>query len=101
MVNFFHPSAKLIKKTRIGSKVKKIYDAPQTPYQRVLAADGIPDKEKNRLKGKGIRSAGIHHAPAAVEKNTKNAAEDDDFDNSILIFSAPNLTIYNTIAEDE
>ena len=35
--NFFLPSVKLVKKVRIGSKVKRIYDAPRTPLQRVCA----------------------------------------------------------------
>ena len=34
--NYFQPSVKLVKKVRIGSKVKKKYDLPQTPYQRAL-----------------------------------------------------------------
>jgi hypothetical protein len=34
--NYFQPSVKLVKKIRIGSKVRKKYDAPQTPYQRLL-----------------------------------------------------------------
>ena len=33
--NFFQPSVKLIKKIRIGSKIKRIYDKPQTPFQRL------------------------------------------------------------------
>lgn len=36
--NFFQPSVKLLKKVRIGSRLKRVYDAPQTPWQRVLAA---------------------------------------------------------------
>lgn len=35
--NFFQPSVKLLKKIRIGSKLKRVYDAPKTPWQRVLA----------------------------------------------------------------
>ncbi len=35
--NFFCPSVKLVEKKRIGSKYKKRYDDPQTPYQRLLA----------------------------------------------------------------
>jgi len=34
-MNFFLPSVKLIKKIRIGSKIKKIYDLPITPFQRL------------------------------------------------------------------
>ncbi|HZX14544.1 MAG TPA: transposase, partial [Thermodesulfobacteriota bacterium] len=34
--NYFQPVMKLKEKTRIGSRVKKRYDKPKTPYQRVL-----------------------------------------------------------------
>lgn len=33
--NLFQPSVKLVKKVRVGSKVKRLYDAPKTPFQRV------------------------------------------------------------------
>jgi hypothetical protein len=33
--NLFQPSVKLVKKVRVGSRVKRLYDAPQTPFQRV------------------------------------------------------------------
>ena len=32
-INFFQPSVKCIEKKRIGSKIKKIYDIAQTPYE--------------------------------------------------------------------
>lgn len=35
MQNLFQPSVKLIRKERIGSKLKRIYDKPKTPFQRV------------------------------------------------------------------
>ena len=38
-VNFFQPSMKLSKKSRDGSKVKKLYDIAQTPYQRLVKSD--------------------------------------------------------------
>ena len=50
LVNFFYPSAKLVKKTRTGSKVRRIYDDPQTPYHRVLASESVSDEVKARLK---------------------------------------------------
>lgn len=37
-LNFFRPVRKLVSKRRVGSTVVKHYDAPQTPYQRLLAA---------------------------------------------------------------
>ena len=48
-VNFFHPSVKLISKTRIGSKVKKTYDSPQTPYQRIMASKQVSVADKEHL----------------------------------------------------
>lgn len=40
----------MIEKTRIGSKVTKKYDRPQTPYQRILAHSSIPEANKERLR---------------------------------------------------
>ncbi len=34
--NFFQPSVKLLKKVRIGSKLKRVYEDPKTPFERVL-----------------------------------------------------------------
>ena len=48
--NFFQPSMKLIEKTRIGSKVKKKYDTPKTPYQRVLESPFVSEEVKEELK---------------------------------------------------
>jgi hypothetical protein len=36
--NLFLPSVKLVRKTRVGSKLKRVYDSPRTPFQRVCAA---------------------------------------------------------------
>jgi hypothetical protein len=49
-VNFFQPVMKLIQKTRIGSKVRKKYDKPQTPYQRVLTSSLVPETMKQPLR---------------------------------------------------
>ena len=35
--NLFLPSMKLIRKVRVGSKLKRLYDKPQTPLERLLA----------------------------------------------------------------
>jgi hypothetical protein len=48
--NFFQPTMKLVEKTRIGSKVIKRYDKPQTPYQRVLASADVPEDRKELLR---------------------------------------------------
>jgi hypothetical protein len=35
LLNLYLPSVKLVKKTRMGSKLRRVYDAPQTPLERV------------------------------------------------------------------
>ncbi len=47
--NFFRPVRKLLSKRRVGSKVLKRYDAPQTPYQRVLAAGVLTPAQQQTL----------------------------------------------------
>ena len=50
LVNFRYPSVKLIKKTRYGSKVRRVYDQLQTPYQRMLQSRAVDAEVKARLK---------------------------------------------------
>jgi hypothetical protein len=38
--NCFLPSVKLVKKVRVGSRVRRRYDRPQTPLERVVASSG-------------------------------------------------------------
>ena len=40
MMNLFQPSVKLQRRVRVGSRVRRLYDAPQTPLDRVAASDG-------------------------------------------------------------
>jgi hypothetical protein len=37
-LNLYQPSVKLVKKTRVGSKLRRVYDAPQTPLERVASS---------------------------------------------------------------
>ena len=48
--NFFQPTMKLKSKERFGSRVKKSYEDPQTPYQRVLASSSVCEADKLKLK---------------------------------------------------
>lgn len=48
-INFFQPSVKCIEKKRIGSKIKKVYDIAQTPYERVLAHPKTSPQTKEML----------------------------------------------------
>jgi hypothetical protein len=50
LINFFYPSMKLREKIRIGARVKKRYDVPKTPYQRVLDSPFIDEENKKKLR---------------------------------------------------
>ena len=43
--NLFLPSVKLARKERIGSRLRRHYEAPQTPFQRVVASS-VADPER-------------------------------------------------------
>jgi len=47
--NFFMPSVKLIRKTRVGSKIIKTHDKPKTPVQRLLESEHISQQTKDLL----------------------------------------------------
>jgi len=47
--NFFNPSAKLLTKERVGSKTRKKYDKPKTPYQRLTESDELTEYTKAQL----------------------------------------------------
>jgi hypothetical protein len=50
--NFFLPSQKLLRKNRIGSQIKKEYDDPRTPCERVLESPDISEESKNYLRSR-------------------------------------------------
>jgi hypothetical protein len=47
--NYFLPTMKLVKKERVGSRIKKTYDQPKTPYRRVLGSTFVTAAQKRRL----------------------------------------------------
>jgi transposase InsO family protein len=49
LLNYFYPCQKLVSKERLGSKVKKTYDKPQTPFDRAVSDVGLPKELKNTL----------------------------------------------------
>jgi hypothetical protein len=61
--NYFQPVMKLVSKERSGAKVKKTYDRPQTPYQRLLASTTTSKAIRKRLQ---IEYATLN--PAALKR---------------------------------
>ncbi len=49
--NLFLPSVKLVRKLRVGSRVRRVYDRPQTPLERVLACP-----EADPVKGAHLKA---------------------------------------------
>ena len=64
--NFFIPCMKLIKKERVGSRYRKKYDHPRTPYDRILEV--VSEAEKRRLKD---RKAALN--PIALKKKIEES----------------------------
>lgn len=48
-VNFFQPVMKLVRKTRHGAKVHKVYDTARTPYQRLLEFGVLTEATQQEL----------------------------------------------------
>jgi uncharacterized protein YllA (UPF0747 family) len=61
--NHFQPVMKMIEKTRVGSRVKKKYDKPRTPYQRVL--DFSPGEEGRK---EALRKEHVKLNPAELKR---------------------------------
>ena len=54
--NLFLPSVKLARKERVGSRLRRRYEAPQTPWQRIAPS---PQADPQRLGGLGKERARI------------------------------------------
>ena len=48
--NFLQPVMKLASKERIGGRVKRKYDVPQSPYQRLMESDQVSEETKRGLE---------------------------------------------------
>jgi len=53
--NFFLPSVKLVRKERVGSRVRRRYDAPRTPLERVLACPELSPAVATQLRQQQAR----------------------------------------------
>lgn len=54
--NLFLPSVKLLRKVRVGSKLKRLYDKPQTPFERISVCPGakIPPSSQHLKSSRGL-----------------------------------------------
>jgi len=49
-VNCFQPSFKLLRKERVGARVRKIYSPPETPAARLLTSEHVSESSKEKLR---------------------------------------------------
>jgi hypothetical protein len=54
-VNYFHPSFKLLGKERKGAKVKRSYEQPATPCERLLRHSSIDEEIKEQLRSQRVQ----------------------------------------------
>ncbi|MDR1308181.1 MAG: transposase [Treponema sp.] len=50
LLNYFLPTVKLVDKQRVGAKVRKVYDKPRSPYQRLMASLDLSEEVKAELE---------------------------------------------------
>jgi len=48
--NLFLPSVKLVRKVRVGARIRRVYDRPQTPFERVQACPEADPGQVARLQ---------------------------------------------------
>ncbi|MDR2433598.1 MAG: hypothetical protein LBD47_03410, partial [Treponema sp.] len=80
LLDYFLPVIKLVDKIRGGSKVRKVYDKPASPYRRLLASPDLSDAVKAELTRRYERynpvllQQEVHRAvDALMEQNRQKA----------------------------
>lgn len=76
--NFFLPTMRLKEKVRDGAKVTRRYEAPVTPYRRVLASPHVPDARKAGLRRlyASLNPAQLHRQIVAIQTELIRAAKE-------------------------
>lgn len=81
--NFFKPQRRCFKKERIGSRIKKLYDQPQTPYQRIFKEELLTKKQKEKLKNI-YKSLNPIHLQKEIIKLQNILLEDDKIKKELI-----------------
>jgi transposase InsO family protein len=66
--NLFLPSVKLVRKVRVGSRIRRVYDRPQTPFERVCACPGADPAKVAHLAALRAQQDPFSLATAIEEK---------------------------------
>lgn len=71
LVNFFEPSAKLVRKITLDGKTRKHYDTAKTPYRRALESEHLGPEAKAKLTAKflTLNPVSLRNRLVQVKKN--------------------------------
>jgi len=69
-LNFFMPTFKLIQKERMGSKIRKRYETPKTPYERLMESSSLSIEQKQKLQAQ-YEGLDPFELKLQIEKNLK------------------------------
>jgi len=74
--NFFLPTIKLLRKTRVQGRIKRTYDAPRTPYQRLLESRQIDRQTKQQLRAiyESLNPAELHRRLSELRAQLESAS---------------------------
>jgi len=81
-VNFLHPVRKLVSKTRDGARVRRRYDAAQTPFHRLLDSGALSMQMKRELNARSVNIDPVRlkvHIEAAQRTLTARAARSESY----------------------
>ena len=74
--NFFQPVVKLMTKTRVGSRVHKRYEPARTPYQRLLAWEGLESKARLEAEYRVLNPAELKRGCEKLQRQLLKQAVD-------------------------
>jgi hypothetical protein len=74
MMNLFQPSVKLLRKQRVGSRLQRVYDHPQTPLDRLRACADVDRAKVNALLRLRATTDPFHLARIIEQKIDRIAA---------------------------
>jgi hypothetical protein len=72
MLNYFQPSVKPIERRRVGSRVRRVFDKPKTPFERLIELRVLSAKQAAAMSAERdaidpiALAASIEHKVAAV-----------------------------------
>ncbi len=75
--NFFLPTIKLVSKVRVEGRIKRQYDVPRTPYQRVLDSGQVDRQTKQELRRiyEGLNPAELHRRLEELRRQLEQVSE--------------------------